>query len=148
MIRRVAVVAATVLLTFISASSAPPASATVNPHPTDWRVVTTFLGRNGEDVPLRVGRRDAGPFKGFGVVHIEEAHGRIPSHGYIEQALTEGKCRFSLGRTECTVKVNPYQLVFVAFTERVDPTCPDGRPVGVITAYYIDICPCRDQFST
>jgi hypothetical protein len=149
-ITRVACFGISTFLAFVGVSASPAtASAPVNPNPVDWRIVTTFLGRNGEDVPLRVGRRNAGPFAGPGVVHIEEGHGLVPPHGYIERALMEGKCRPLPDRMECLVRVSNYQQVLVAFTERVDPNCPDGRPVGVITAYYINVClPCRDHSST
>ena len=65
----------------------------VNNNPIDWGIITTFLGAEGEELPLRTGQHDIpGVADGFGDRHIKDGHGEVPDRGHIQDALTTGSC--------------------------------------------------------
>lgn len=59
----------------VLSAGAPGASAADHPKPIDWRIHSTHIGPEGEDVPLRIGQADTGGTDGFGKCHIESGHG-------------------------------------------------------------------------
>ncbi|WP_150494600.1 hypothetical protein [Streptomyces kanamyceticus] len=98
-----------------------------------WKVKTTFFGKNGEDLPLRVGDSN------FGYKHIQASHPEPDTslYGWIDDALDDGKYSRPDVNRKVTVR---YQMVTgkwfrVVFTERVDSRSDDGRPIGIITAF-------------
>ncbi|WP_220211959.1 hypothetical protein [Streptomyces sp. WELS2] len=152
LIRRRGTVAATVIAAVCAFGAAPsPAQAATNPHPIDWSVYSTHIGPDGEDVPLRVGQKDAGGIDGFGKRHIESGHdGQISSWSNMKQdidkTLDRGKCAPSGSKSTCKLDSHTFRNpnasgMKVVFTERVDSRSKDHRPVGVITAYYYN-CGC------
>ncbi|MFD7298587.1 hypothetical protein ACFV9W_35355 [Streptomyces sp. NPDC059897] len=148
--KRVGIAALGVALGLFGASAAPAQAAT-NPNPIDWSVYSTHFGPDGEDLPLRVGQKDAASIDGFGKRHIESGHGdQISSWSNmkrdIDKTLDRGKCASKGSKTTCKLQSNTFSNVRagamkVVFTERVDSRSKDHRPVGIITAYYYD-CGC------
>ncbi|MFJ9411529.1 hypothetical protein [Streptomyces sp. NPDC101393] len=132
-------------------ATAAPAQAAANPHPIDWKIDSTHFGPDGEDLPLRIGQKDAGPKDGFGKRHILEGHGdQISSWSNmkadIDKTLDQGKCTEKSGKTTCVLQSHTFRNVHAngmktAFTERVDSRSKDHRPVGIITAFYYN-CGC------
>ena len=114
------------------------ANAQVEFNPIDWSVVTTIIGRDGEDLPLRTGQHDAPNSEGFGIRHIEDGHnGFIPDPGLIQLAVESVSSNPNPNSTSTVTYVDANgRKFFVAWTERVDSRSPDGRPVGIITAFY------------
>lgn len=106
-----------------------------------WTVLQQVTGPRGEDLPLRVGRADAeNDGHGFGRRHIQGDLGYVPSAGDMQTVLTQDPaCRDGLdpsGRdTQCTAEIGGKRLVVIA-TTRVAPESGDGRPIGIIAAYY------------
>ncbi|WP_141212384.1 hypothetical protein [Enemella evansiae] len=102
-----------------------------------WTVNTTFIGRDGADIPLRDGNDD------FGKRHIEvRGHlvGTWESFAVqIDQTLRDGTCASSPtdDKVTCSLLYEDNSGFSVTYTERVDPASLDGRPVGVITAYEV-----------
>lgn len=122
---------------------APTASAG---GPVDWTVISTFIGADGEDIPLRVGSHDTPVAQGFGARHIRDGHEEVPPDTDIELVLSGSNrnCAHTASddRSRCALELGDRTL-FVVFTERVDDGSGDGRPVGIITAYYSPRgCPC------
>lgn len=115
--------------------------ADANPNPIEWGINATVIGPNGEDLPLRFGQHDFGNDDGFGIYHIQDGHGGfVPSSGEIEIVINEAPgCGAAFnpgnGTQECTAPVQGRPMT-VAATERVDTRSGDGRPVGIITAFY------------
>ncbi|MEU8539537.1 hypothetical protein AB0C52_05970 [Streptomyces sp. NPDC048717] len=128
-----------------------PAQAATKPNPISWTVYSTHIGPQGEDVPLRVGQKDAGGIDGFGKRHIESGHAdQISSWSNMKQdidkTLHRGKCTTSGSKITCKLNSHTFRNtnasgMAVVFTERVDSRSKDRRPVGVITAYYYN-CGC------
>ncbi|WP_434591794.1 hypothetical protein [Streptomyces sp. A5-4] len=151
LLRRRTATAATVAALCLFGAAAVPAQAAANPNPIDWKVYSTHFGPDGEDLPLRVGQKDAGSIDGFGKRHIESGHGDEISSWTnmkkdIDKTLDRGKCVPNGSKTNCTLKSNTFSntragAMKVVFTERVDSKSKDHRPVGIITAYYYD-CGC------
>jgi hypothetical protein len=114
--------------------------------PIDWSVRTTFIGANGEDIPLRIGQHDSPIRDGFGVRHILDGHDEIPDERDIGVVLSRSddlcKTTSKDDRARCYLQIGDRGLVIV-YTESVRGDAPDGRPTGVITAYYTPRgCPC------
>jgi len=136
--------AAVGVLTALVAATFPvvaPAAAAANPAPISWKVYKTFMGPEGEDVPLRIGQHDAGPVQGFGKRHIDDGHAIDWDRfdGTIQRTLDRGRCRLTTTTVTCT-----YGAAFmsrVVFNLRVDSRSGDGRPKGIITAYeWCQVC--------
>ena len=113
---------------------------------TNWTVYSTFIGAMGEDIPLRIGRHDTPGRDGVGFLHIIDGHGELPDVYEIEALLAHSDrlCQFYAvdDKWRCSQMAGDRAL-FVVFTERVDDASGDGRPVGIITAYYSPRgCPC------
>ncbi|MFH8465948.1 choice-of-anchor P family protein [Streptomyces sp. NPDC017991] len=123
-----------------AAASADPGDP--NPNMIDWTVVDTFQGALGNDVPLREGQVDYPqgnpPVDGFGRRHIL-AHGVVPDHEDIQETVgTGGYCVPAPdNRVICTN--TEISLVVVYATHR-DSRSGDGRPFGIITAYFFLPC--------
>jgi hypothetical protein len=128
----------TIALLAGSAWHMPPAqaSAEANPNPIDWTITRTIFGKNGEDLPLRVGQHDLGDVDGFGLRHISDGHGGfVPDSGLIQDAADTCESN-PKGTTSCQIADSAGRRFIVVWTERIDSRAPDGRPVGIITAYY------------
>ncbi|MFB6844706.1 hypothetical protein ACFCXS_07560 [Streptomyces sp. NPDC056373] len=149
--RRRASVTVSVIALCLFGAAASPAQAAANPNPIDWHVYSTHIGPDGEDVPLRVGQKDAAGIDGFGKRHIESGHsGQISSWSNMKQdidkTLDRGKCKTAGSKITCNLQSHTFRNVNasamkVVFTERVDSRSHDHRPVGIITAYYYN-CGC------
>lgn len=93
------------------------------------------------DLPLRVGQGDEPGSVGFGLSHIKDSHdGFVPATTEIDTVLHNAPdCKGGLnagnGKKKCSYPINGRVMTVVA-TERVDPASGDGRPVGIITAFY------------
>jgi hypothetical protein len=112
------------------------AASTANPNPIDWTVARTIFGKNGEDLPLRVGQHDLGDIDGFGLRHISDGHdGFVPDAGLIQDAADTCDSNPN-GATTCEITDSTGRRFIVVWTGRIDSRSPDGRPVGIITAYY------------
>lgn len=115
--------------------------AAANPNPIEWAISQTIIGPNGEDLPLRYGQHDFGADDGFGIYHIQDGHGGfVPSAGEIEIVLNDApNCGPAFnpgdGTQTCVAPVQGRAMT-VSATERVDNRSGDGRPVGIITAFY------------
>ncbi|MCF4005590.1 hypothetical protein L1O03_00110 [Corynebacterium uropygiale] len=107
----------------------------------DWHIRGTVQGPMGEDLPLREGIHDDRTWgSGFGVRHIEEGHGYLPSLSEIEEGIRQSKeCGNGLPdgdqKVVCNSELQGHKFRVVV-TQRVDNRCPDGRPVGIITAFF------------
>ena len=126
------------LATFIGLCISP---TTVAAQPIDWTISQTIIGPKGEDLPLRVGQGDEPGSVGFGLSHIKDSRGGfVPATTEIDTVLHNAPdCKGGLtagnGKKECSYPINGRVMTVVA-TERVDPVSGDGRPVGIITAFY------------
>lgn len=126
------------LVAFIGLLVSPTAVAA---QPIDWTISETIIGPKGEDLPLRVGQGDEPGSVGFGLSHIKDSHGGfVPATTEIDTVLHNApECKGGLnagnGKKECSYPINGRVMTVVA-TERVDPASGDGRPVGIITAFY------------
>lgn len=126
------------LAAFIGLLVSPTAVAA---QPIDWTISQTIIGPKGEDLPLRVGQGDEPGSVGFGLSHIKDSHdGFVPATTEIDTVLHSAPdCKGGLnagdGKKECSYPINGRVMTVVA-TERVDPASGDGRPVGIITAFY------------
>lgn len=114
--------------------------------PTDWTVRSTFIGEDGEDIPLRMGLHDTPAGDGFGFHHIIDGHDELPDERDIGAVLgrSNSLCKFTSSdqKSRCALQIGDRAIIIV-YTERIDVEAPDGRPVGVITAYYTPRgCPC------
>jgi hypothetical protein len=120
------------------AAYANPRIPAANPNPIDWTVITTIIGKDGEDLPYRVGQHDFGLDPGFGQLHIEDGHGGFrPDPGLMQKAAEACKSDPNpAAKTTCSIKDSDGRLFIVLWTQRIDESAPDGRPVGIITAYY------------
>lgn len=118
------------------AASAAPQQG--NPNPIDWTVITTIIGRGGEDLPFRNGQHDYGTRPGFGLFHIQDKHsGFDPDPGLLQQAADTCKSNPNPNdKTVCEIKDSEGKSFVAVWTERIDPAAPDHRPIGIITAYY------------
>jgi hypothetical protein len=130
------------LLSLLILMSAPVAAvaaerAEVNRNPTDWTIVTTFVGALGDDIPLRVGKADFRGvpgliFPGFGERHILEAHGAVPPDEVIDDVLQNGTCVSEVfERFRCRT-----DEAEVAFVREVNPDSGDDLPVGIVSAFF------------
>lgn len=122
---------------------------------TNWNVYSTHFGPNGEDAPLRHGRGDVAGSAGFGKLHIEDKHANQMSSWSnmkrdIDKTLDRGSCTTAGAsgnrKTTCVLNSSTFyntraRQMKVVFAHRVDSDSRDGRPVGIITAYY-SICGC------
>lgn len=128
----------TAVALFSGLATLPTATAA---QPIDWTISQTIIGPQGEDLPLRVGQGDSPDKIGFGLSHIRDSHGGfVPSAGEIDTVLhNDPECKGGLnagdGKKECSHPIDGRVMTVVA-TERVDPASGDGRPVGIITAFY------------
>lgn len=111
--------------------------AATNTNPIDWHINSTYYGPKGQDIPLRVGQHDEGSIPGFGIRHVEDGHGLLPSVNDLGDTLEFGNCQYqSSNHTYQCVYDSSGGPVVAIYTERVDSRSGDGRPVGIITAYY------------
>ena len=132
---------------FVAAGSTVFASAYVstgeafaaNTNSINWKIISTYYGAKGEDIPLRYGQHNQGQAQGFGLYHIEDDHDRLPSTTDLADTLEFGKCTYQKSNNsyQCLYD-STHGNVIAIFTERVDSRSKDGRPVGIITAYYED----------
>jgi len=108
-----------------------------NENPIDWTIDTPFIGSFGDSIPLRVGQYDDTndprfTVYGFGVRHIQDAHGAVPPPEVIDNVLQNGTCssvipeRFTCKTDEATV----------IFSRNVDIRSGDGLPFGIISAFF------------
>ncbi|GAA0363150.1 hypothetical protein [Streptomyces blastmyceticus] len=96
-----------------------------------WSVYTTFFNRNGEDVPLRDGDLT------FGYRHIQDKHPMNDASliGWIDSTLKDGDYRDDKNDHTTIVvrdRTASGRMFRVVYSER---EAPDGRPVGIITAF-------------
>lgn len=145
----VAVAGASLLAGVSSPTQAAPAGLT------NWKVYSSHFGPDGEDAPLRYGRGDVSGSSGFGKIHIEERHasqiaGWSTMKIDIDKTLDRGTCKEEgppkNRKTTCNLRSNTFKnhnakAMKVIFAHRVDRDSGDGRPVGIITAYYTE-CGC------
>ncbi|MEV0239940.1 hypothetical protein AB0I06_08415 [Streptomyces sp. NPDC050674] len=73
---------------------------------------STHIGPDGEDVPLRVGQKDAGSIDGFGKRHIESGHADQSSSWSnmkqdIDKTLDRGRCTTSGSKITCNLTATP-----------------------------------------
>ncbi|MGV0394971.1 hypothetical protein ACUY3K_02605 [Corynebacterium uberis] len=103
--------------------------------------MSTIIGPNGEDIPLRKGQHDAAVYEGFGIAHIQDGHGGfVPEAHDIEYVIYHAPgCGNDLvltdKNTECTAEIDGHRMKVVVTGNTRD--VPNGRPLGVITAFYI-----------
>ncbi|GAB2986903.1 hypothetical protein GCM10023080_060450 [Streptomyces pseudoechinosporeus] len=149
--RRLSTAVLALLLGLLGALVAPATASAdpgdPNPHMIDWTVVDTFQGVAGNDIPLREGQIDCTasteppcdpPVDGFGRRHIQE-HGVVPDHEDIQETVgTGGYCVPAPDdRVICT---NTEASLVVVYATHNDPRSGDGRPFGIITAYFFLPC--------
>ncbi|WP_251410500.1 choice-of-anchor P family protein [Streptomyces meridianus] len=110
-----------------------------NPNIINWNVFDDFTGPAGNDIPLRYGQHDHPDQDGFGKYHIEDGHGMVPDHEDIQETVgTSGYCVPAPDdRVICT---NTEFSLVVVYATHVDARSGDGRPFGIITAYYFLPC--------
>ena len=118
-------------------------------QPIDWRVRTTFITANGDDVPLRYGQHDEPGRTGFGWRHIMDRR-QVGEAQYesikrnIDFVLDACRPKFNptTRKATCT-RVDPRTTAkyTVVITDRIDRNS-GGRPVGVITYFYDFGCGC------
>lgn len=109
-----------------------------NPNEIEWYIKWEFVGDAGNDVPLRLGQNDYVDYdgeyhNGFGWRHIVDRHGEVPPYWEIAETVSDpAKCHYTWTlRVQC---YNDETLLLVVYT----PSSwrpPDGRPLGIITAY-------------
>ncbi len=152
---RRALVAAMSIALAAGITSTAQAQTTAISALTNWNVYSTHFGPNGEDAPLRYGRGDVAGSAGFGKLHIEDKHAsQMASWSImkrdIDKTLDRGTCSTTGAsgnrKTTCVLNSNTFsntraRQMKVVFAHRVDSDSKDGRPVGIITAYY-SICGC------
>jgi hypothetical protein len=109
-----------------------PGSVVIDEKEIDWTVETTFFGPDGEDIPLRIGGWDGPLSKGFGVAHIEDEHGEVPDYLLIQRALDDCKPAWQPGRGTWGCFGEGIE---VHYSPRTDTRAPDGRPMGIVTAF-------------
>ncbi|GHE29523.1 hypothetical protein GCM10017673_35210 [Streptosporangium violaceochromogenes] len=133
---KLAVQAAAAAMVGAASFTAAPAVAAANP--TD--VFATFYDLG--DVPLRYGSIA----NQYGKAHIEDGHmAQVTRVGWsnmildIEHVFHDGKCGKPInGKITCNVSGGlhgGYSSMKVVYTENTNGM-PDGRPKGIITAYY------------
>jgi hypothetical protein len=108
--------------------------------PVNWTVIHTFKGKQGDDIPLRIGQADykdksGSTVDGFGMCHILAGHGSAlaPPEG-VQYALQEGECDpvpGKPGRIACF-----FEGILVVYSTTIDPRSGDGRYFGIVTVYY------------
>jgi PKD domain-containing protein len=127
------------LLTSLFVLLVTPGVGRANSKPIDWTVVENYFGPFGNDVPLRQGQHDDGPEDpGFGRDHIIDAHGFVPPFIDIQQTIAvPAYCTTTVNRVVCD---NPDIQLVVVFATQVDSRSGDGRPFGIITAFYYLPC--------
>lgn len=109
----------------------------VNKNPIDWTVDTPFIGALGDDIPLRVGQHDDTNdprfvVDGFGVRHIQDAHGAVPPPEAIDSVLQNGTCNSVIpGRFTCKT-----EEATIIFSTTVDDRSGDGLPFGIVSAFF------------
>ncbi|MDI3390197.1 choice-of-anchor P family protein [Streptomyces sp. B-S-A8] len=139
---RLAALALLLLASLLGALAGPGAAhanpGDPNPNPIDWRVYDSFTGTLGNDIPLRYGQSDHPDRDGFGLRHIQE-HGVVPDHEEIQE--TVGAASYCVpapdDRVVCT---NTELSLIVVYATHNDARSGDGRPFGIITAYYFLPC--------
>ncbi|WP_106429289.1 hypothetical protein [Streptomyces sp. SPB074] len=116
---------------------------------------STHFSPKGYDLPLRYGRHDntAGHTTGFGAYHIDDRNHRLGVISWsdfkddIDQVLDSPstKCSKNGTKWECVSKlssgVSQFGNMKVVYTHS-DSGTPDGRPKGIITAFYLHDCGC------
>jgi hypothetical protein len=122
----------------------------------NWAVYSTHLSPKGHDIPLRYGRHDntGGSTTGFGKYHIDDGGHRYGTpwssfNADIDQVLHNSRttCVQNGTKWECTSHITGgvsdygYGNMKVVYTHS-DSGTPDGRPRGIITAYYLLDCGC------
>lgn len=134
-VRRLAIGALLAIATTIGLAT--PAFAQQE-EPIDWTVSATIIGRDGEDLPLRIGQHDSPTKDGFGILHIQDGHGGfVPDPGLIQHAADSCASNPNpVAVTVCRIAGDGGRPFLVVWTERIDSRAPDGRPIGIITAYY------------
>lgn len=118
-------------LTAVMVGASP---ALANPNPINWRVYQSFIGGYRNDVPLRYGQHDHGTEDGFGKYHIEDGHQAVPAHSDIQDAVSNlASCQRN---REATRYVCDPGYITVVYSPVFDSRSHDGRPFGIITAFY------------
>lgn len=122
-------------------------SERANPNPIKWDVYRTFY-EDGQDIPLRYGQHDYGSTDGFGTRHIEDGHPeQVAAAGWDDvvsdtaRTLHNGTCRAeTTDKQRCTYTGDDIYFpgTMVVVHTQDDSRPPDGRPLGVITAYHVD----------
>ncbi len=136
---------ATILMLVVLVTGGPAMAA----PPIDWRIRTTFLTADGDDVPLRYGQHDEPGRDGFGWYHIMDGRG-VGEEQYehikqkIEFVLDACRPKFNSSTRKATcrrVDTKTEATYTVVITDRHDSRSP-SRPVGVITYSYDFGCGC------
>ncbi len=137
---RVLALFALMVVLFISVVIGSPAAFAqplVNDNPISWVIDTPFTGAKGDAIPLREGQHDKTTdprfvVDGFGVRHINDAHGAVPPPEVIDDVLRHGSCNSVIpGRFTCKTAE-----ATVIFSTNVDPRSGDGIPFGIISAFF------------
>lgn len=107
-------------------------------NPIDWSIIAEILHGKQGVIPFRMGQADMpNGAPGFGYRHVQKIHA-FPGMILIQEALTSGKCdQQFMDRRTCTS-----DEVVVVYDTMVDPRSKDGKPVGLVTAYYKAPCAC------
>ncbi|WP_431792100.1 hypothetical protein [Microbacterium paraoxydans] len=137
-------------LTIIAFSSLGPAQSAQ--AATNWSIRATFVSAStGDDVPLRWGRTDTATQTGFGWNHmVKRYHATEASYrGWVSKIdYTLDHCKavsIGGGKYSCSyaLRYNSDWKVNVIFSDRIDSGSADHRPVGIITAYLVQVnCGC------
>lgn len=128
---------AVLLIGVAAGSPAAFAQPLINNNPIDWTIDTPFTGSLGDAIPLRVGQHDDNEdprftVDGFGVRHIQDAHGAVPPPEVIDDVLQHGSCNSVIpGRFTCKT-----DEATVIFNTDVDPRSGDDIPFGIISAFF------------
>ena len=107
------------------------ALAAGNTNPVDWTVRGTFAQMK---IPLRVGQHDSPDGPGFGERHIVDGHGVVPPYDVMGEVMDIANCTSVGSFTNRFICKN--DEVTVIFTTNVDERSGDGRPLGIITAFF------------